>query len=79
MARQEFEESKGIANYRLHQWGQVAHDRDELHDQLMNLTMERDEAVQELGCVTRHRDVALELAEERRQARIQDHINAMEM
>jgi hypothetical protein len=23
MARQEFEESKGIANYRLHQWGQV--------------------------------------------------------
>jgi hypothetical protein len=45
----------------------------------MNLTMERDEAVQELGCVTRHRDVALELAEERRQARIQDHINAMEM
>jgi hypothetical protein len=45
----------------------------------MNLTMERDEAVQELGCVTRHRDAALELAEERRQARIQDHINAMEM
>jgi hypothetical protein len=29
--------------------------------------------------VTRHRYAALELAKERRQARIQDHINAMEM
>jgi hypothetical protein len=45
----------------------------------MNVTMERDEVVQELGCVTRHRDAALELAEERCQAWIQDHINAMEM
>ena len=45
----------------------------------MNLTIERDEAVQELDRVTHHRDAALELAEERRQAWIQDHINAMEM
>jgi hypothetical protein len=66
VARQEFEESRGIANYRLQQWGQVARERDELHDQLMNLTIERDEVVQELDRVTRHRDAALELAEERR-------------
>jgi hypothetical protein len=45
----------------------------------MNLTIERDEAIQELDRVTRHRDAALDLVEERRQARIQDHINAMEM
>jgi hypothetical protein len=32
-----------------------------------------------LDRVTRHRDAALESAEERHQARIQDHINAMEM
>jgi hypothetical protein len=70
MARQEFKESRGIANYRLQQWGQVAHERDELHDQLMNLTIDRDEAVQELDRVTRHRDATLESAEERRQARI---------
>jgi hypothetical protein len=36
----------------------------------MNLTIERDELHQELGQVTQHRDAALELAEERRQARI---------
>ena len=57
----------GIANYRLQQWGQATHKRDELHNQLMNLTIERDEAVHELDRVTRHRDAALELAEERRQ------------
>jgi hypothetical protein len=34
----------------------------------MNLTIERDEVAQELDHVTRHRDAALELAEERRQA-----------
>jgi hypothetical protein len=45
----------------------------------MNLTIERDEAVHELDHVTRHRDAALEFAEERCQVRIQDHINAMEM
>jgi transposase len=45
VVRQEFEESRGIVNYRLQQWGQVAHERDELHDQLMNLTIDRDEAV----------------------------------
>jgi hypothetical protein len=65
VAHQEFEESKGIANYHLQQWGQVAHERDELHDQLMNLTIERDEAVQDLDHVTHHRDATLELVEER--------------
>jgi hypothetical protein len=70
MAHQEFKESRGIANYRLQQWGQVAREIDELHDQLMNLTIERNEAVQELDHVTRHRDAALELAEERCQAQI---------
>jgi hypothetical protein len=79
MTRQEFEESKEIANYCLQQWGQVARERDALHDQLMNLTIEQDEAVQELDRVTRYRDAALELAKARRQARIQDHIHVMEM
>ena len=78
-AQLEVEEIRGIANYCLQQWGQAARERDELHNQLMNLTIERDEAVQELDYVTRHIDAALELAEERRQAWIQDHINAMEM
>ena len=32
VARQEFEESRDIANYCLQQWGQVARERDELHD-----------------------------------------------
>ena len=64
-AQLEVDEIQGITNYRLQQWGQVARERDELHNQLMNLTIERDEAVQELDRVTRHRDVALELAEER--------------
>ena len=65
-AQQEVDEIHGIANYRLQQWGQTARERDKLHNQLMNLTIERDEAAQELDRVTRHRDVALELAEERR-------------
>ena len=65
-AQQEVDEIRGIANYRLQQWGQTARVRDELHNQLMNLTIERDEAPQELDRVTRHRDAALELAEERR-------------
>jgi hypothetical protein len=65
MVHQEFEESKGIDNYRLQQWEQVAHERDELHDQLMNLTIERDEAVQELDRVTHHTDATLQLVEER--------------
>ena len=65
-AQQEVEEIRGIANYCLQQWGQTACERDELHNQLMNLTIERDEAAQELDRVTRHRDAALELAEERR-------------
>ena len=64
--QQEVEEIRGIANYRLQQWGQTACERDELHNQLMNLTIKRDEAAQELDRVTRHRDAALELAEERR-------------
>ena len=42
----------------------------------MNLTIERDEAAQELDRVTRHRDVALELAEERRQGWIMANQNA---
>ena len=41
----EVDEIWGIANYRLQQWGQAAHERDELHNQLMNLTIERDEVV----------------------------------
>ena len=69
-AQLEVDEIWGIANYRLQQWGQAARERDELHNQLMNLTIERDEAVQELDYVTHRRDAALELAEERRQARI---------
>ena len=64
-AQQEVEEIRGIANYRLQQWGQTARERDELHNQLMNLTIDRDEAAQELDHVTHHRDAALELAEER--------------
>ena len=43
-AQQEVDEIRGIANYRLQQWGQIACERDELHNQLMNLTIERDEA-----------------------------------
>ena len=64
-AQQEVEEIHGIANYRLQQWGQTARERDELHNQLMNLTIEIDEAAQELDHVTCHRDAALELAKER--------------
>ena len=48
----------------------------QLHNQLMNLTIERDEAAQELDRVTRHRDAALELAEERRQGWIMANQNA---
>ena len=44
----------------------------------MNLTIERDEAVHELDRVTRHRDVALELAEERRQGWIMANHNAFQ-
>ena len=42
----------------------------------MNLTIERDEAAQELDRVTHHRDVALELAKERRQGWIMANQNA---
>ena len=42
----------------------------------MNLTIERDEAAQELDCVTHHRDAALELAEERHQGWIMANQNA---
>ena len=44
----------------------------------MNLTIERDEAVQELDHVTHHRDAALELAEERRQGWIMANHNAFQ-
>ena len=44
----------------------------------MNLTIERDEAVQELDRVTHHRDAALELAEERRQGWILANHNAFQ-
>ena len=44
-AQLEVDEIRGIANYRLQQWGQAARERDELHNQLMNLTIERDEVV----------------------------------
>ena len=44
----------------------TARERYELHNQLMKLTIERDEATQELDRVARHRDASLELAEERR-------------
>ena len=44
----------------------------------MNLTIERDEAAQELDHVTRHRDAALELAEERRQGWIIANHNAFQ-
>ena len=67
-AQLEVDEIRGIANYHLQQWGQTTRERDELHNQLMNLTIERDEEVQELDRVTHHRDAALELAEERHQA-----------
>ena len=77
-AQQEVEEIRGIANYHLQQWGQTARERDELHNQLMNLTIERDEAAQELDRVTRHRDAALELAEERRQGWIMANHNAFQ-
>ena len=40
-AQREVDEIRGIANYRLQQWGQTARERDELHNQLMNLTIER--------------------------------------
>ena len=77
-AQQEVDEIRGIANYRLQQWGQTARERDELHNQLMNLTIESDEAAQELDRVTRHRDAALELAEERRQGWIMANHNAFQ-
>ena len=44
----------------------------------MNLTIERDEVAQELDRVTRHRDVALELAEERHRGWILDNHNAFQ-
>ena len=44
----------------------------------MNLTIERDEAVQELDRVTRHRDAVLELVEERRQGWIIANHNAFQ-
>ena len=31
-AQQELDEIRGIANYRLQQWGQIARERDELHN-----------------------------------------------
>ena len=40
-AQQEVEEIWGIANYHLQQWGQTTRERDELHNQLKNLTIER--------------------------------------
>jgi hypothetical protein len=43
MARWEYEDNMGLSNCRLQQWGQAAPERDELHDRLMNLTIERDE------------------------------------
>jgi hypothetical protein len=50
----EVDEIRGIENYCLQLWGQAAHERDELEEQL--------------GQMTCHRDAALELAEERHQA-----------
>ena len=44
----------------------------------MNLTIERDEAAQELDRVTRHRDAALELAEERRRGWILANHNSFQ-
>ena len=44
----------------------------------MNLTIERDEAAQELDHVTRHRDAALELAEERHRGWILANHNAFQ-
>ena len=44
----------------------------------MNLTIERDEAAQELDRVTRHRDAALELAEERHRCWILSNHNAFQ-
>ena len=44
----------------------------------MNLTIERDEATQELDRVTHHRDTALELAEERRRGWILANHNAFQ-
>ena len=64
ISQHEVEEIHGIPNYRLQQCGQTARERDELHNQLMNLTIESDEAAQELDRVTHHRDASLELEEE---------------
>ena len=44
----------------------------------MNLTIERDEAAQELDRVTRHWDAALELVEERRWGWILANHNAFQ-
>ena len=44
----------------------------------MSLTIERDEATQELDRVTHHRDAALELAEERRRGWILANHNAFQ-
>jgi hypothetical protein len=44
----------------------------------MNLTIEGDEAAQELDRVTHHRDAALELAEERRRGWILANHNAFQ-
>jgi hypothetical protein len=58
------DEIQGITNYRLQQWGQAAYERDELEEQLEQVTF--------------HRDVAVELVEERCQGWIRDRIHAAE-
>jgi hypothetical protein len=63
-AQLEVDDIRGITNYRLQQWGQAARERDELEEQLEQ--------------VTRHRDVAVELVEERHQGWIRDRIHAAE-
>jgi hypothetical protein len=48
VAQREFEDSRDIANYRLQQWGQAACEKDEMHDQMMQLAHERDELWEQL-------------------------------
>jgi hypothetical protein len=63
-AQLQVDDIRGITNYRLQQWGQAARERDELEEQLEQ--------------VARHRDVAVELVEERHQGWIRDRIHAAE-
>jgi rhamnose utilization protein RhaD (predicted bifunctional aldolase and dehydrogenase) len=73
------EESRGHANYHMTQWYNASQERDELLESIQNLTLENEEAGQEIDMLTRHRDAALKLAENRRMEIIRNNRHALEM